>query len=290
MCRLFGMSAGSTPAQATFWLLEAPDSLVEQSHREPDGTGLGWFDERGAPEVYKRPIAAYEDRGFARHAQTVTSRTFVSHIRFASSGDLTLENTHPFEQDGRLFAHNGVIEDMATLEAELGDARELVRGETDSERYFALVTREVERSGGDVSPGIAAAARWIADNLPVFAINCVLVTPEGLWALRYPDTHQLHVLERNARTVLRHESSLGSRVESDHGREHRLVVIASERMDNDPDWRLLDSGELLQVTEQLEVVSERILDRPPKRLLSVEDLSPQAQESQRHPRSAGGRQ
>jgi glutamine amidotransferase len=45
MCRLFGMSAGSEPARAVFWLLQAPDSLAAQSHREPDGTGLGWFDE-----------------------------------------------------------------------------------------------------------------------------------------------------------------------------------------------------------------------------------------------------
>ena len=48
MCRLFGMSAGSEPARATFWLLDAPDSLVQQSHREPDGTGIGWFDAGGA--------------------------------------------------------------------------------------------------------------------------------------------------------------------------------------------------------------------------------------------------
>ncbi len=48
MCRLFGMSAGARRARATFWLLGAPDSLEAQSHREPDGTGLGWFDERDA--------------------------------------------------------------------------------------------------------------------------------------------------------------------------------------------------------------------------------------------------
>ncbi len=48
VCRLFGMSAGARRARATFWLLGAPDSLEAQSHREPDGTGLGWFDERDA--------------------------------------------------------------------------------------------------------------------------------------------------------------------------------------------------------------------------------------------------
>lgn len=44
MCRLFGMSAGPEPVRATFWLLQAPDSLQQQSRREPDGAGIGTFD------------------------------------------------------------------------------------------------------------------------------------------------------------------------------------------------------------------------------------------------------
>jgi hypothetical protein len=31
ICRLFGMSGGRRPTRATFWVLEAPDSLAEQS-------------------------------------------------------------------------------------------------------------------------------------------------------------------------------------------------------------------------------------------------------------------
>ena len=48
--------------------------------------------------------------------------------------------------DGRLFAHNGVVKGLPELEAELGDAISLVHGQTDSERYFALITREIERT------------------------------------------------------------------------------------------------------------------------------------------------
>ncbi len=33
MCRLFALHAGDQPVSATFWLLDAPDSLAEQSHR-----------------------------------------------------------------------------------------------------------------------------------------------------------------------------------------------------------------------------------------------------------------
>ena len=162
------MTGGRERVHATFWLLEAPDSLSQQSRREPDGTGLGHYRRRRPPRRLQAAVAAYEDRDFAREAREIDSRTFVAHVRYASTGALSPRNTHPFEQDGRLFAHNGVIEGLDRLEAELGDAMSLVHGETDSERFFALITRETRRTG-DVGEGIAAAARWVAENLPLFA-------------------------------------------------------------------------------------------------------------------------
>lgn len=282
MCRLFGMSAGRERARATFWLLDAPDSLRAQSHREPDGTGLGWFDADGTPHVSKQPIAAFGDSEFGREARELHSRTFVAHIRFASTGGLEARNTHPFEQDGRLFAHNGVIEDLAALDAHLGDALSLVEGDTDSERLFALITREAAAHGGDVGAGIATACSWIAESLPVFAMNFVLTTATELWALRYPDTHDLFVLEREPGRTLEHSSSLGSRVSSEHTISGPMVVVASERMDSDPGWRDLVSGELLHVSEDLRVSSRRILEAPPRRPLALGDLSARSQRSQAH--------
>jgi glutamine amidotransferase len=285
MCRLFAMSGGRTPVTATFWLLEAPDSLSEQSRREPDGTGLGYFDEAGRPVVSKRAVAAFHDADFAREATEVHSRTFVAHVRYASTGGLAERNTHPFEQDGRLFAHNGVIEGLDRLEAELGDAMSLVRGETDSERFFALITRETRRTG-DVGEGITAAARWVAENLPVFSINLVLITAEELWALRYPDRHDLLVLEREAggpegSAHLAHSSPRGRiRVHSGDLADQRAVVIATERMDDDPAWTAMESGELLHVDPDLRVTRRRVLDAPPAHPLTMQDLGEQAAASQ----------
>ncbi len=274
------MSAGDRPATATFWLLDASDSLSAQSHREPDGTGLGWFAADGTPNISKQPIAAYGDADFAREAREVRSRTFVAHIRFASTGALAFENTHPFEQERRLFAHNGVIGDLPALEAHLGEDIGLVKGATDSERLFALITREIRACGGDIGAGIAAAGSWVAVNLPLFAINLVLVTADGLWALRYPETHPLYVLEREPAGALEHRSSHGSRVHSDHGATRPLVVIASERMDANPNWHELESGELLHVDGELRVHSSRVLERAPARPLTLADLNPKARASQ----------
>jgi glutamine amidotransferase len=281
------MSGGAQRVSATFWLLEAPDSLALQSRREPDGTGLGWFGEDGRPQLSKQPIAAYEDREFARAARELESTVFLAHIRYATTGAIELRNTHPFEQRGRLFAHNGVIEDLERLEHELGDDLALVRGDTDSERLFALITRETERHDGDVGAGITAAARWVAAQLPLFAINLILGAADGLWALRYPDTHELWVLERAAGGPRgdRHldaASAAGTvRVRSERLTRHPAVIVASERMDEDPGWRLLEPGELIHVDAGPGVESAIVLDGPPARQLTLEDLQPRAAAAQR---------
>ena len=287
MCRLFGMSGGRQPVTATFWLLEAPDSLAMQSRREPDGTGLGFFDGEGHPVVDKQPLAAYEDQEFASEAREVCSSTFVAHIRYASTGAVAPQNTHPFEQVGRLFAHNGVIGSIEPLERELGDDMALVRGETDSERFFALITREISRTG-DVQEGLVTAARWVAEHLPVFALNCVLIEARELWALRYPDVHELHVLERQAGGPggghhLDHASARGSvRVRSGELATRPAVIVASEPMDEDPGWRALQSGELLHVDGDLRVTITTVLEDAPARQLTLAELDPRAAASQAH--------
>lgn len=286
MCRLFGMTGGAEPLAASFWLLEAPDSLSVQSRRDPDGTGLGVFDPAQRPVVHKWPIAAYEDREFAEEARHVTSTTFVAHIRFASTGAVELANTHPFEQRDRLMAHNGVVEGLDQLEAELGDHLSLVTGDTDSERVFALITKHIEGAGGDVTAGVVGACRWIADRLPLYALNLVLTTADGLWALRYPDTHRLFVLERAAGGPRgdRHldaASAAGAvRVRSGHLASRSAVVVASEPMDEDPGWRPMAPGELVHVGDDLAVRSQIAIDRPPAQLLTLDDLRPQAAASQ----------
>jgi predicted glutamine amidotransferase len=280
VCRLFGMSAGSEAVKATFWLLDAPDSLVVQSHQNVDGTGVGYFDPDGTPHVDKQPIAAFEDRRFASEARRLSSRTFVSHIRHATAGGLTMANTHPFCQQDRLFAHNGVIEEVPKLEAHLGDERALVKGDTDSERYFALITGEIDRHDGDVGAGIRAAVKWVVQHLPILSINFVLITATDLWALRYPETHSLFVLERPAggagatgQRDLQQTSRHGTRVHSSDARDTPVVVVASEQMDGDAAWREVSSGELLHVDASLTLTTERLLTGPPPHAVSMTALS-----------------
>lgn len=286
MCRLFGSHHGHR-VTATFWLLDAPDSLREQSHRNPQGAGIGSFDGSGRPVVDKQPIAAWADAEFAHQARTDRSRTFVAHIRYASAGGLSMVNTHPFVMDGRLFAHNGTLGDLPVLDAELTrrGVRDLVLGDTDSERLFALITACARDNGGDVTAAITEAVGWAADHLPVFALNVVLATPDELWALRYPDTHDLFVLRPPpAADHHVHARSLRIHLRAEHPGDPAPLIVASEPMDAVAGWRLLEPGELVHAHghgDALQVDTRIALTRAPSRQLTLADLSPEAAASQR---------
>jgi predicted glutamine amidotransferase len=277
---------GERRLSATFWLLESPGSLAEQSRTQPDGFGIGTFEDDGSPDVDKGPIRAIDDELFAREAHEERSRTFVAHLRFASTGPPAEANTHPFEQHGRLFAHNGVLWGLEEVEQRLGEDRSLVQGDTDSERLFALITRETQLHDGDLGEGIRAAIEWIADSVPVYSLNFVLATPTELWALRYPETNKLFVLERamggeDGCRSLDETSATGSmHVLSPELATCRSVVIATEKMDDDPAWRLVEPGELLHVPPDLDCVSRSIMDRPPAQRLTLQDLDRRAAASQ----------
>ena len=271
MCRLFGLSSGTARVQATFWLLDAPDSLEVQSHRNVDGSGIGFFDSAGAPVVDKQPEAAFSDEEFIHEAKQAESSTFVAHVRWATAGGRTVANTHPFAMHGRIMAHNGGLGELPRLEEELGSYRSLVQGDTDSERYFALITKETDARGGDVGAGIAAAAAWIAAHLPVSSLNAVVAAPGELWALRYPAQHALHILERPAGRGLHVRSTTSSVHVPDLAPS---VVVASEQMDGETGWRMLAAGELVHVRPDLSVDSAVVIPGPPARLVPLPTDNP----------------
>jgi predicted glutamine amidotransferase len=290
MCRLLGLTAGREPIGASFWLLDAPDSLEVQSRRNADGSGIGFFDPTGTPVLDKQPEAAFRDEGFARVARRARSETFVAHVRYATMGGATVENTHPFTMRGRIMAHNGGFGDVPRLDEQLGRYSGLVLGDTDSERYFALITQQVDAHAGDVGAGIAAAASWIGARLPVSSLNTVVAAPGELWALRYPGQHALHIIERPAGASTPaaaatrsggapagtglHVRSTTSSVHAPALQALPSVVVASEELDGESGWRMLASGELVHVRPDLTVESAVVIPDPPAHLIPLPAANP----------------
>ncbi|MET0866045.1 MAG: class II glutamine amidotransferase, partial [Nakamurella sp.] len=117
-------------------------------------------------------------------------------------------------------------------------------------------------------------------RLPVFALNLIIATPDELWALRYPATHRLYVLDRRATAEQLDASTKRIHAKSDELTNRPSVIIASEPMDGETGWRLLDSGELLHVGADLSISSSNPLPGAPRHPLTLADLSPTAAASQ----------
>lgn len=283
MCRLFGLHAGAQDVNATFWLLDAPVSIAELSHRNADGYGLATFDGDGGPALVRAPIRAADDEHFAAAARDTRAAVFLAHVRYADTGKVSQANTHPFSLDGRAFAHNGVVSDLDELDRRLGEDRVLVQGETDSERFFALMTLAIRQHDGDVRAGIIAATTMLARDITLYSLNFLLAAAGHLWAFRYPEHNHLYLLARapggpRGDQPLDEHSPHGTiRMRAREGARRPLIVVASEPMDEDLGWEELASGELLHIGPDLELHREIILDEPPRKPLS---LSGRAADSQ----------
>ena len=288
MCRRFGMTSGAELVSATFWLLDAPAPWRCRAGATPTGAGSGSLIRPGRSST-SNPSRPFGDAEFLREAKQASSTTFVAHVRWATTGGRTPQNTHPFAMRGRIMAHNGGFGDIGRLDEQLGPYRELVLGDTDSERYFALITQQIDAHGGDVGAGLTAAARWIGDRLPVSSLNTIVAAPGELWALRYPGQHALHIIERPAGASIPASHGTGSPADAPAGlhvrsatssvhapalQETPTVVVASEELDGEEGWRMLADGELVRVSPDLTVTSAVVIPEPPAHLVPLPQGSP----------------
>ncbi|HUA72047.1 MAG TPA: class II glutamine amidotransferase [Solirubrobacteraceae bacterium] len=269
MCRLFALHAGERDVAAEFWLLDAPTSIARQSERNADGYGLAAFTSRRGMILIRNPVRASDDPAYRHVARRLDASEMLVHLRYASTGRVSLLNTHPFSQDGRLFAHNGVVGDLDRIEARLGSNRAMVMGETDSERLFALITLAIREAGGDVRAGITAGVGEVVAEYELYSLNFVLGDLGHIWAFRYPEHNPLHLHRRRRGgptgvAPLDETDAAGTlRLHSDDGAVAPLVVIASERISDEPGWEEIHPGELVHVGPDLEVDRETIVSGPP---------------------------
>lgn len=148
MCRLFGFRS-VIPSQVHTSLVRAENALMIQSHEHPDGWGVAYY-QGGCPHLVKSAKTAIDDSLFQKISGIVSSETVLAHLRKATSGELSLLNTHPFQYGKWVFAHNGNIENFAAcktlIQAEIAPRfRRFALGQTDSELLFLLILTRLER-------------------------------------------------------------------------------------------------------------------------------------------------
>lgn len=151
MCR-FAAYLGK-PIVVDELLFKPTNSLIKQSIRaqetdEPlngDGFGLGWYAHNidYTPAVFASTQPAWNDRNLQLLSEKIRTHCIFAHVRAASTGGVNLYNCHPFYYKRFLFMHNGEIGGFSKIKRyirrELSDEiYEWVKGQTDSEHFFAL--------------------------------------------------------------------------------------------------------------------------------------------------------
>ncbi len=142
MCELFAFSS-SHPTRARFSLDEfRQHGCAKGPHC--DGWGLAFYDGKYA-QIYreKKPAAYSEWMNFLLHHENY-SQCVISHIRKATQGSISLQNTQPFSRENHgvrhVFSHNG---DLKNFKTSCVLDRYQPIGDTDSEYAFCYLMDRV---------------------------------------------------------------------------------------------------------------------------------------------------
>lgn len=151
MCRLVAYLGDNVLLEDV--LVKPVNSIIMQSlhAREStiptngDGFGLGWYAHHlsPAPALFTSISPAWNDRNLLHLTAKIQSTCFFAHVRAASAGGVTHYNCHPFIHGNWMLMHNGGIDNFITVKRHLrhmleDDIYNWIRGETDSEHFFAL--------------------------------------------------------------------------------------------------------------------------------------------------------
>jgi predicted glutamine amidotransferase len=176
MCRFVAYLG--EPILAEDLLTKPKNSLIHQSYDaqesiEPlngDGFGLGWYTKqiRDEPGLFKSITPAWNNQNLKVNAGIMKSNCFLAHVRAATEGGVSLENSHPFRYNQYLMMQNGGIEGFQAIKRDLINKLsdhfyQWIKGQTDSEHVFALFMQVVA----------AVAREKKAKDLPIRVLsNC----------------------------------------------------------------------------------------------------------------------
>jgi predicted glutamine amidotransferase len=199
MCRW--MAYSGSPVLIEDLLYTTENSLIVQSLHarlgvEPtngDGFGVGWYDDRPEPGLYRSTEPAWNDRNL-REAGHIRSSVVLAHVRASTGTPVQLTNCHPFRHGRWLWMHNGALAGFHEMKRDLALSvtPELfpdIEGSTDSELFFYLALS----FGLEADPpaAVARAVGLIEDvgrrHGQQFPVQMTVATTDGetLWAFRY---------------------------------------------------------------------------------------------------------
>jgi predicted glutamine amidotransferase len=242
MCRMLGV-VSATARSFGLLLEEAPRSLAWLSREHPDGWGVALKAGERRWTIHRSLRRAAEDLTFHQLATQLVGDLLLVHVRQKTHGPIAMENTHPFVSGRWVFTHNGKVDDVAFLERELSAERRAgLRGETDSERLFALILTRFDAArvtqGADperVTDLLRGLGRELVERGDLGTASFLLSDGETLYA--YRRGAPLHLLQRQGSDAAICRDCLGN----------SCVAVTTEPITDEP-WLALDEGELVRIT------------------------------------------
>jgi predicted glutamine amidotransferase len=153
------------------------NEFAELSSLHCDGWGVSGIETGAtAPTLVLEPTQASKSEAFKEVTESSKSDGALLHLRWATAGlPVKSGNTHPFTHGEISFIHNGGVLPATSLEPYIDqDLLAQLRGDTDSERYFALIITQMRTLG--VVEGALAAVRLIKAELNYTSLNAMLLT------------------------------------------------------------------------------------------------------------------
>jgi predicted glutamine amidotransferase len=265
MCQLLAMNCNvPTDICFSFTGFRARGGLTDH-HK--DGWGIAFFEGKGVQQFLDSRSSVSSPIADLVRNYPIKSRNVIAHIRKATQGEVSLENTHPFLRElwgyNWIFAHNG---NLPTYQPEL-NGRFLPIGSTDSERAFCWLLQELEKrfpslpTREDLFSAIHSLTLSLA-KLGEF--NYMLSNGEFL--LAHCST-RLHVLERKAPFAVAQlkDQDVAVDFSAMTTPSDRVAIVATLPLTDNENWRPIPPGQLW-VFSQGEIIRElkTIPGLPPK--------------------------
>lgn len=200
---------------------------------------------------------------YEKLSKEVISNLIIAHVRKATVGNHSQENTHPFVWNNWIFAHNGTLSrDLVTLLN--ASFRNRLKGQTDSEVYFQFLLQNIEEND-NIIEGIKAGVHRAQTYLKT-AMNFLMSDGKRLYAFRHAirnkHVYSLYLLKRDSKpeTIVNYRSrKTHARVKPHTSVEEKAMILCSEKLTHNESWEELADGNLITIGTDLSITSERIL-------------------------------
>ena len=246
MCQLLGMNC-ATPTDITFSFRGFSQRAgITSDHC--DGFGIAFFEDKACRLFVDNQSAVESPIAELIRNYPIKSRNVIAHIRKATQGKITLENSHPFSRElwGRqwIFAHNG---DLHDFNPDL-IGRFTPVGNTDSERAFCYLLEQLVVRFGYCEPSLNDIFQVLEELSPQIAeygtFNFCLSNGQALFSYA---TTKLHWLVREY--PFKPAQLIDLDVEVDFSQmttsEDRVAVITTEPLTQNETWKAFKAGEMI---------------------------------------------